>query len=49
MVKDTKLYDILELSPNASEPEIEKQYKLLARKWHPDKNVNCGKVCDEKF
>lgn len=38
MVKDTKLYDILELSPNAAESEIEKQYKVLAKKWHPDKN-----------
>ena len=38
MVKDTKLYDILELTHTATEAEIEKQYKLLARKWHPDKN-----------
>jgi DnaJ-class molecular chaperone len=38
MVKDTKLYDVLELNHNATEAEIEKQYKLLARKWHPDKN-----------
>ena len=38
MVKDTKLYDILELSPNATDDDIQKQYKLLAKKWHPDKN-----------
>ncbi len=38
MVKDTKLYDVLELSPTATESEIEKQYKQLAKVWHPDKN-----------
>ena len=40
MVKDTKLYDILELSPDATEDAINKKYKLLARKYHPDKNLN---------
>ena len=38
MVKDTKLYDVLELNSTATEADIEKQYKTLARKWHPDKN-----------
>jgi DnaJ family protein A protein 2 len=40
MVKDTKLYDILELLPNASEDEINKKYKKLAIKYHPDRNPN---------
>lgn len=38
MVKDTKLYDVLEVAPNASENEISQSYKKLARKYHPDKN-----------
>lgn len=38
MVKDTKLYDILEIQSNATDAEINKQYKMLARKYHPDKN-----------
>lgn len=29
-------YEILEVSPNASEEVIEKAYKTLAKKYHPD-------------
>eukprot|EP00873_Tetraselmis_striata_P033314 jgi/Tetstr1/453578/TSEL_040546.t1 len=30
-------YELLDVSPGATEDEIRKQYYLLARKWHPDK------------
>lgn len=40
MVKDTKLYDVLEISPDASTEEISKAYKKLAKKHHPDKNLD---------
>lgn len=38
MVKDTKLYDILNVSPKVSSVEIRKAYRLLALRYHPDKN-----------
>eukprot|EP00213_Chloropicon_mariensis_P007309 CAMPEP_0197474066 /NCGR_PEP_ID=MMETSP1309-20131121/5480_1 /TAXON_ID=464262 /ORGANISM="Genus nov. species nov., Strain RCC998" /LENGTH=534 /DNA_ID=CAMNT_0043013525 /DNA_START=91 /DNA_END=1695 /DNA_ORIENTATION=- len=31
-------YKILEVSKDATESDIKKSYKRLARKWHPDKN-----------
>jgi len=32
------LYDLLEVSPNASPPVIQAAYHALARAWHPDVN-----------
>lgn len=38
MVKDTRLYDVLNVSPDATSSEIRKAYRILALKHHPDKN-----------
>lgn len=42
-------YEILEIDSSASTAEIRQQYKKLAVLWHPDKNPDCGSVCQEKF
>ncbi|PTD05716.1 Protein psi1 [Fusarium culmorum] len=48
MVKETKLYDTLNVKPEASQDEIKKGYKKAALKWHPDKNKNSPDAA-EKF
>jgi DnaJ-class molecular chaperone len=43
MVKDTKLYDILELQPDASDEQIKKAYVKMSKIWHPDKHIEPDK------
>ena len=48
-VKDTELYDILGVKPDASQTEIRKAYYKLARVTHPDKVGKDDPQATEKF
>ena len=42
-------YEVLGVSKNATEAEIKKAYKKMARKYHPDLNRDNPKEAEEKF
>ena len=49
---DSKLlssWKLLELNPTANIEDVKKRYKLLAKKWHPDKNLDLKKDASEMF
>ena len=42
-------YALLGVAKNASQPEIKKAFRTMARKFHPDKNLDDPKKAEEKF
>ena len=49
MTENKNLYDILKVSSNADGDTIKKSYRTLAKKWHPDKNINNKEEATIKF
>ncbi|EEA06388.1 DnaJ domain-containing protein [Cryptosporidium muris RN66] len=48
MVKDTRLYEIIGVSPDATAAEIKREYRIRALALHPDKN-RCDETSKERF
>lgn len=48
-MSELNLYEILNVPKTASIDEIKKSYKMLAKKWHPDKNLDNKEESEKMF
>ncbi|KAK9720706.1 hypothetical protein K7432_003983 [Basidiobolus ranarum] len=49
MVLETKYYDILNISVDATETDIKKAYRKGSLQWHPDRNLDRKEEAEQRF
>ena len=49
MAQKRDFYEVLGVAKTATDEEIKKAYRKLAKKWHPDANPDNKKEAEEKF
>lgn len=48
-MSELNLYEILNIEKTATIDEIKKSYKIMAKKWHPDKNLDNKEESEKMF
>lgn len=49
MEKRASYYEILRISPNASDDDVKRAYHILAKKHHPDRNPHSKRLAELRF
>ena len=47
--KPVSYYDVLHVKPDASDSEVKKKYRMLAKIFHPDRNPKDRRMAEHRF